>query len=1031
MYSSTAPTLFALATATASALGQTPQLVLDIEDALNTFPVSVDSNVNAIWEYEETLLLGAQDGTTWPGIWRYDPSTGTALQLSNKGLPESLQTLPNGLAVYSCGIHERDLWSTDGTPHGTIPIHTYESSIATDSVIAGPVLWEDVAWFVGKRIGHGYELFSTDGTEDGSVLYHEFVPGPEGLDAASLAVAGGKLFASVVVDSQASLYSFAPSGGPVYLGNLNGGSADSPVQEAMEFAGELWLSAGQGLDGPELWKSDGTVAGTILVADLQPGSFGSNPKLLGATSQRLWLSASTQALGRELYAVESALTGAQLISDLNPGSGSGFLGDQAGVLPNGTLVFSGSDGLTEEELFISDGTPLGTVLLADLSSGSEGSSPQEFQTFQSSVYFSASTPNQGRELWSTDGTVLQTVPVYDFSLGAKSGDPVPMVALDTLYIAARDNLLGRELWSSLGTASTTQLAANLAPELVSDDAAVESLWRIGDRIVFPATNSVYGKELWSSDGTTEGTFLLKDFWPGSPSGNPFLGVELKGKLLVRARVSASQAELWLTDGTAEGTVHVFSFPEGLSLGNFDWGCARLGDEALFPVSTIHGTYRIFKTDGTAAGTVGVTPAPKNVQADFHESVEFDGKLFFAGSTPESSIEPWVTDGTNLGTFLLADLWPDWFSNPENFTPFQGSVYFTATGAEAGREVYVTDGTSAGTKVLKDLNPGFAPSGASDLIVLHDSLLFSASDGIHGKELWTSDGTPGGTVLLKDIASDPMEASSSPSGLTKIGDRVYFRTSSSTNSPTNPVGLHSTDGTSQGTQALEATSGFNAAPYFSGGFAAFGGSEKVLSYGFTPNSGTEMWVWDEDNGTTTLLPEVYPGPGSSVPHTSSASGAAVVELGGRLLFAACDPIRGRELFALDLIELGVPGTEPFGIGCSGSVTPQSSSAGLAAPGETFEMAVEGAMPLASALLFLGLELSPLDLGASCTSYLKAPTLLATSQADPEGNASFAVQLADNPALTGLQFFVQWVTLEAGGPLLGNYAMSDCLDVVVGA
>ncbi|MCW5203024.1 hypothetical protein VU12_08800, partial [Desulfobulbus sp. US4] len=55
-------------------------------------------------------------------------------------------------------------------------------------------------------------------------------------------------------------------------------------------------------NGRELWKSDGTEAGTVIVKDIYAGLTGSNPNYLTVVDGRLYFSADNGANGRELWA---------------------------------------------------------------------------------------------------------------------------------------------------------------------------------------------------------------------------------------------------------------------------------------------------------------------------------------------------------------------------------------------------------------------------------------------------------------------------------------------------------------------------------------------------------------------------------------------------------------------------------------------------------------------------------------------------------------------------------------------------------
>lgn len=100
----------------------------------------------------------------------------------------------------------------------------------------------------------------------------------------------------------------------------------------------------QGCDGRgcELWKSDGTWAGTVLVEDIYPGAGSSWPGELTAVSGTLFFRASDGTNGYELWKSDGTAAGMVLVKDINSVSGSSSSGGLTAV--DGTLFFSANDG---------------------------------------------------------------------------------------------------------------------------------------------------------------------------------------------------------------------------------------------------------------------------------------------------------------------------------------------------------------------------------------------------------------------------------------------------------------------------------------------------------------------------------------------------------------------------------------------------------------------------------------------------------------------------------------------------------------
>ena len=92
----------------------------------------------------------------------------------------------------------------------------------------------------------------------------------------------------------------------------------------------------------------------------------------------------------------------------------------------GALYFAASDATHGDELWKSDGTVFGTVMVKDIdtTSGSYGSGPDNLTSVGGTLYFTASLSGTGRELWKSDGTTAGTTRVKDIAPGpASNGVP--------------------------------------------------------------------------------------------------------------------------------------------------------------------------------------------------------------------------------------------------------------------------------------------------------------------------------------------------------------------------------------------------------------------------------------------------------------------------------------------------------------------------------------------------------------------------------------------------------------------------------
>jgi ELWxxDGT repeat protein len=163
----------------------------------------------------------------------------------------------------------------------------------------------------------------------------------------------------------------------------------------------LFFTADDGRNGWALWKSDGTDAGTILVKDIFSGQsdpYGeTGPTNLTNVNGMVFFSAVDESSGRELWRSDGTAAGTIRVKDILPGAGYSYPDSLTNV--GGTLFFAADDGVHGYELWKRDGTEAGTVLVQDLLPGADGSGPYALKVARDKLFFSAESSFCGRELW--------------------------------------------------------------------------------------------------------------------------------------------------------------------------------------------------------------------------------------------------------------------------------------------------------------------------------------------------------------------------------------------------------------------------------------------------------------------------------------------------------------------------------------------------------------------------------------------------------------------------------------------------------
>jgi ELWxxDGT repeat protein len=419
--------------------------------------------------------------------------------------------------------------------------------------------------------------------------------------------------------------------------------------------GTIFFSGYDATNGWELWKSDGSDAGTALIKNTV--TVPQERPCKGFTS------ANNLIYFFKLYDDPNAKLKPSMVYDLWKSNGTtagtvkvkSFLDwwsfPFGGWNLNGNFVFiHGSQipargkPLPGKELWISNGTSTGTVILKDFNPGSGGGIANGLSPY-----------------------------------GIYSGDyPYQLMADGKLYFAGNDGVKGEELCRSDGTAAGTIRLTDINP---SGDAAPADLVRMGDYLYFAAKDGTSGTELWKYSLTSGTASRVKDINAGAASSDPcFLTVATTTQfgqvLFFAAKTPGEGVELWRSDGTEAGTVLVRDINPGVADSR--------------PNSYI---------DPSISGYPYTT--------NFTDKVEFtvlDGKIYFSAWTPALGHELYVSDGTNAGTTLVKDIWPGTdatgfgcSSSPRFLAAVGGKLIFLACTPEYGWEWWKYDPSLPVTK----------------------------------------------------------------------------------------------------------------------------------------------------------------------------------------------------------------------------------------------------------------------------------------------------------------------------------------------
>jgi ELWxxDGT repeat protein len=411
---------------------------------------------------------------------------------------------------------------------------------------------------------------------------------------------------------------FAQMPNVALLADIRAGATGASPTNMIKFGSIVIFSANDG-NGTELWKTDGTAAGTVLVKDINvsTATASSSPNQLTEFNGFIYFTANDGVNGGALWRTDGTTAGTTMVKDISPLTSSASTILNLYNSNNTLLYFRANDGVNGVEIWTSNGTTAGTTMLKDVWVGGDGGSPLfatgEFVYFNGLTYFSANTGANGGqddELWRSNGTTAGTAKFVDlYSFGSGGCSSLFNAGTFLFFIADNQSNTGFELWKTDGT-NTTFVKDILAFANVGSNFANVSVPRalMGGYVYFTAYDTydasvVTGNnELWRTDGTTAGTTRVKDINPGLANSDPSNFYVYNNKLYFTANDGTNGTEVWVSDGTSGGTVMLKDINVG---GNASASGFTAHNGWLYFTanngSTVNGS-ELWRTDGTLANT---------------------------------------------------------------------------------------------------------------------------------------------------------------------------------------------------------------------------------------------------------------------------------------------------------------------------------------------------------------------------------------------------------------------------------------------
>ena len=424
---------------------------------------------------------------------------------------------------------------------------------------------------------------------------------------------------------------------PVMVRDINSNSASSSISNITPAGDVIYFSATDGVHGQELWRSDGTTAGTFMVKDVNASANSASAGTLDSDPSNLSFS-------------------------------------------NGWLFFTArSTSSGESSLWVTDGTVDGTRRVLNAAGHALSGSPSPSITpvaYNGSFY----TSSNGT-LWSIDpasGIATDTGIVSNASAGLAA-------TADGIYFARSGTRTGFFTWELCKTDGTIAGTTVQSWWWQNWNQFPTKLKAVGEQVFFEVVNyanQTNTTSVWRSD--RDGTAVLQ-----TPSS--LTGAVTDGTSLYFVGGSPYSNIYKAAPGKTSSRV-LYTYGSIAELGFTSTGLYFTGNVGLAP----YRNFELWRHDLSSSTTTSIELDPGQSTGGYPKGfVEYRGTTYFSASNGTNGERLWMTNGLASGTGMVSATTA---GNPTNLTVTSAGLFFIATDASNGQELWLYRENQAPTDI---------------------------------------------------------------------------------------------------------------------------------------------------------------------------------------------------------------------------------------------------------------------------------------------------------------------------------------------